>query len=290
MQTGYCDTLCAHFDLSQLPKGHRAADKTGCTGRRCVFGERISHPVDEGNPARRGINSVDPSYENTWSSNMVEELGETGVREFLRCYYASVKLIDDQVGRVLQELELEDKLENTIIVFTADHGDMMGGHKMVWKSNHSFYDEVVRIPMIISYPKHIAPDKAAFPINLVDLPVTLLGLVNQKIPEHMTGNDLSPFITGDKDHSEAPAYVLCSRLQAHPEHKRNVEAGRPGNFMIRGKGWKYVLYHNGKEFLYNLIDDPEELNNLSSDPDFQDKKEELNNELIKLLEKTHYKF
>lgn len=233
---------------------------------------------------------IDSLFLNTWSNRMVNELAEMGVREFLRNYYASVKLIDDQIGRVLEALELKGKIDNTIIVFTADHGDMMGSHRMIWKSNHSFYDEVVRIPMIIYFPSEINPESASFPINLTDIPATILGLTGKDVPEHMTGNDLSLYMKGIKDNSLAPHYVLSSRLNAHPEHKRLMEAGRPGNFMIRGNGWKYIKYHNGQEFLYDLENDPGELRNLSDDPEYLDVKNEMSKELTVLLQKTNYKF
>ena len=91
------------------------------------------------------------------------DLGEPGLREFLRIYYASVKLIDDQVGRILRALESRGLLDRTVIVFTADHGDMAGGHGMVWKSNGSFYDEIVRVPLLIRYPACSSPSNATWP-------------------------------------------------------------------------------------------------------------------------------
>jgi arylsulfatase A-like enzyme len=233
---------------------------------------------------------IDPYFYDTWSNRMVNELEETGVREFLRNYYASIKLIDDQVGRVLHALKSKGLFDNTIIIFTADHGDMMGSHRMIWKSNHSFYDEVVRIPMIIYYPEHIKPGTPDFPINLTDIPTTLLGLTGHTIPEQMTGNNLTPFILGEKHLGEAPKYVLSSRIAAHPEHKRTMEAGRPGNFMIRGNGWKYIRYHDGHEYLYDLKNDPSEISNLANDIKYQGKKKEMGQELTKLLKDTNYKF
>jgi len=235
-------------------------------------------------------NNLDPYFEKAWSHKMVEELGEVGVREFLRCYYASVRLIDDQVGRVLDALKDKDRMDNTIIIFLADHGDMMGGHNMVWKSNHSFYDEVVRIPCIFSYPAKINHGKADFPINIADIPATLLSLIGHEVASTMTGNDLTPFLIGDLASEDAPQYVLCERLSTHPEHRRTVEPGRKGNFMIRGNGWKYVLYSDKKEFLYDLGNDPEELTNLADCAEYKTKKQEMNEELQRLLIKTNYKF
>ena len=234
--------------------------------------------------------SIDPYFTRSWSARVVDEIGEAGVKEFLRNYYASVKMVDDQVGRVIRALESKDKLQNTIIIFTADHGDMMGSHRMIWKSNNSFYEEVVRIPLIIHYPALLKPGQPQFPVSTVDLPVTLLGFSGLTVPAQMSGNDLSQFMTGEKSEDEAPKYVLCERLNPHPGHLRDVEPGRPGHFMVRGEGWKYAIYQDGKEFLYDLHNDPEERANLSDHPECRDRKSGMKDELIRLLKKSNYKF
>ncbi|KPK37980.1 MAG: hypothetical protein AMJ65_13505, partial [Phycisphaerae bacterium SG8_4] len=91
-------------------------------------------------------------FEKDWGREIIAALGEPGMREFLRVYYGMVKLIDDQVGRILETLNETGKADDTVVLFTADHGDMMGGHGMVWKSTRAFYEEIVRVPLLISYP------------------------------------------------------------------------------------------------------------------------------------------
>ena len=104
------------------------------------------------------------------------------MREFLRVYYGTVRLIDDQVGRVLDALDESGRADDTIVIFTADHGDMVSGHGMVWKSTSAFYDEIARIPMIISWPRRIRAGKSEAAASLADLAPTTLDLIGHSIP------------------------------------------------------------------------------------------------------------
>jgi arylsulfatase A-like enzyme len=223
-------------------------------------------------------------FESQWSRQVVANLGEVGVREFRRIYYASVKLIDDQVGRVLDTLDAIGRADNTIVLFTADHGDMCGGHGMVWKSTDAFYEEVARIPFIIRYPQEIVPQQLDIVSNIADVMPTLLDFVGHPIPGHVEGNNLAPFLRGEKRPEEAPRYTFCERLAPLPEHRRDIEPGRRGSFMIRSCDWKYCRYADGEEMLYNLTEDAGETKNLVSDPRYQQIREELRKQLHEVKE------
>jgi arylsulfatase A-like enzyme len=225
-------------------------------------------------------------FEKDWSRQVVAELGEPGLREFLRIYYASVKLIDDQLGRVLEALDRAGKADNTIVVFTADHGDMAGGHGMVWKSTGSFYEEVVRVPLIISWPGRIRSRRLQLAANVTDLMPTLLGLLGRDIPKHVQGNNLAPYLLGQRAAEDGPAYSFCERIGGNKERQRHVPPGTRGQFMCRGKGWKYVCYSDGSEYLYHLAEDPGETKNLAGAPEYREKKLALREELTAWLRRT----
>ncbi len=227
-------------------------------------------------------------YENSWSSQIVKNLGINGTKEFLKIYYGQVKLVDDQVGRVLTALDNSGKRDDTIVIFTSDHGDMAGGHGMVWKSNDSFYEEVVRVPLIMRYPDKIKPVQSDLIFNLTDLKQTLLDLAGHKIPEHVQGNNLASYLLGVEDDNKEPDYTFSERVERNPDHLRKVRPGTPANLMIRGKRWKYIQYYDGEEFMYNLAEDAGETNNLINNAKYQQKKEELKQELCKWLHKTEY--
>ena len=81
---------------------------------------------------------LEARFEKEWSRRVVADLGEPGLREFLRLYYAAVALVDDQIGRILDALEATGRADDTMVVFTADHGDMAGGLRNLLVSQISF--------------------------------------------------------------------------------------------------------------------------------------------------------
>ncbi len=228
-------------------------------------------------------------FEDSWSRTIVKNIGDDGVKEFLRIYYGSVKLLDDQVGRILSALEKTGKRENTIVVFTADHGDMMGEHGMVWKSNSSFYNGVMKVPFIISYPKRIKPMVTDVPISLVDFAPTIMSLTNQPVPESMTGKDYSKWLLNPIEENIPQEYVLCQRMHANKDRLR-LEIGEDEmvGLALMDADWKYIRYKSGQEFLYHLSADPEEEVDLFNDPQFEGSLQEMREAMAEKLEEVGF--
>lgn len=225
-------------------------------------------------------------FEQQWSRRIVADLGEPGLREFLRVYYAMVAMIDDQVGRVLQALEATGRADDTILIFTADHGDMMGGHGMVWKSTSAFYEEVTRIPLLIRYPRRVKPRRSNMAACLTDIMPTILELLGRPVPEHVQGQSLAPFLTGERDDAEGRPFSFSERVQRHPKGLRELGPETTGSFMIRGEGWKYIRYAQGNEYLYHLAEDPGETTNLAGEAQYAERKAELGGEMDEWLRET----
>ena len=204
-------------------------------------------------------NVYEKLFDDSWSRTVVKNIGEDGVKEFLRIYYGSVKLLDDQVGRIMSALEKTGKKDNTIVIFTADHGDMMGEHGMIWKSNNSFYNGIMKVPYIISYPERIKPQITDVPISLVDFAPTIMSLTNQSIPASMTGKDYSKWLLNPIEENIPQEYVLCERMISNKKSLR-TKCGEEQmvGFSLMNAEWKYIKYKSGEEFLYNLTTDPEE--------------------------------
>jgi len=225
-------------------------------------------------------------FEKQWSRQIVADLGEPGLREFLRIYYGMVKMIDDQIGRILKTLDATGLADHTIIVFTADHGDMAGGHGMVWKSTDAFYDEVARVPLLIRHPRRFKPQLSDLATDTTDLMPTLLELLGRPIPKQVQGQSLVPYLTGQREASSARAFGFSERVGRHPQGLRKVRPGTRGSFMIRGRGWKYFRYPQGDDYLYHLAEDPGETRNLAADPNYRRRRNELAAELDAWLRRT----
>lgn len=204
-------------------------------------------------------------HDGQWSRQVVADLGEAGAREFMRVYYAMVKLVDDQVGRVLDALDRSGRADDTIVLFTADHGDMCGGHGMVWKSTDAFYEEVARVPFLMRYPRAIdAGQVPGAPCSLVNVMPTLLELAEHVVPPAIHGRSLAPLLHGEADHGDQ--VVFSERIPVNAAHTRRPVRVDQGSYMIRQGDWKYCRYADGDEVLFNLRDDPAEVSNLAANP------------------------
>ncbi|MGZ0708276.1 sulfatase family protein [Coraliomargarita sp. W4R53] len=122
-------------------------------------------------------------------------------------YYAHISAIDDQLARLESSLKAQGLYENTIVVFTSDHGDMLGNHGQYYKSQP--WRESIGVPLLMRWPGHIPAGRVTdAPIGLIDLTSSLLSLAGANIPAEMQGTDLSALILGDE--SAAPESVFIN--------------------------------------------------------------------------------
>ena len=167
-------------------------------------------------------------------------------------YYGMVTYADEEMGRVVKKLEQLGLRENTIIIYTTDHGEMLG-ERGIWYKN-AFYEPSAGIPFIWSFPKTLPRGKViAAPAMNMDVLPTLADLCGLPKPEGLEGSSLLPVMKGADD--GRTRYALS-------ESYRGNFAGR----MIRTAKWKYFFYTTGEEFLYDLETDPNEDTNLVNDP------------------------
>jgi len=173
-------------------------------------------------------------------------------------YFGAISAIDDAIGRLLKRLEQEGIADNTIILFTADHGETLGSHGLMTKN--FWYQESAGIPLIIRYPGKIQPMKIPKVINSIDFLPTLLGLSRQTIPPGIDGVDFSPLLRGEE--MKVPEYAFGSYYRGsivdkEPRHFRAVYNDRYTYVLTHG------LYHRvagAPELLYDRKVDPYEQN------------------------------
>jgi len=189
--------------------------------------------------------------------------GQGDVRLLQAAYAAMIKQVDDQLGRILDALEVSGQRDNTIVIFTSDHGEMLGDHGLIQKGCR-FYEGLVRVPLIFSWPGHIkAGLRSDALVELSDKAPTLLQLVDEEVPDHMTGKSLLPILKGDASPSYHRDFVRCEYYDA-------LQAP-DGTFatMYRDQQYKLVVYH-GRAYgeLYDLEEDPDEFDNQWETPAF----------------------
>ena len=189
-------------------------------------------------------------------------------KEVLAAYYAMIELIDDNVGRMLSALEESGQRENTLVIFTSDHGELAGDHQLVGKGCR-FYECLVRVPLICSWPGQISAGAVSDAlVELVDIAPTLLELVGVTAPAKMQGRSLWPLLTGaatgHRDFVRSEYYRALNPDAPGREHLQGSYAT-----MIRDQRYKLVCYHDRAmgEF-FDLGADPGEFDNLWDDPDY----------------------
>ena len=179
---------------------------------------------------------------------------EDDLRRARHGYYAMVSFIDDKVGEILAALEASGQAEDTVIVFCADHGEMLGERGMWFKQ--SFYEWSARVPLMISAPGHGAR-RVTDCVSLVDLLPTLVDLGGGSVGLPCDGESLVPALGGaaTRDLAIGDYYGIGPCVP----HR-----------MVRQAGYKLIYTHGHPDLLFDLEADPDELRNLAGDPAFRE--------------------
>ena len=189
-----------------------------------------------------------------------------GAKRIQAAYYAMIELIDDNVGRLLDALESSGQREDTVVIFTSDHGEMLGDHGLLLKGCR-FYEGLVRVPLIISWPRQLLANRRRQAlVELIDIAPTLLDLAGVTIPERMQGRSLRTLLTDAGAIDQHRALARCEYYSALNPDSQERYTGSYAT-MIRADRHKLIVYHGlGIGELFDLREDPDEFTNLWDDP------------------------
>ena len=182
-----------------------------------------------------------------------EKIAGAPLREMMAQMYGMVTHVDRCIGRILDHVESRGLLDNTLVIFTTDHGELMGDHGLVLKGPF-FYQSLLNVPLIIQLPG-AKPGVRSELVAHVDLVPTVLGVLGLKTPDYLPGRSLAGHLDG------RPERVRDGVLtEFRPFKSPNIKALHAGN-------WRYVHYA-GEPWgeLFNLREDPEERRNLFGTP------------------------
>ncbi|MGB9620508.1 MAG: sulfatase/phosphatase domain-containing protein, partial [Armatimonadota bacterium] len=197
---------------------------------------------------------------------------------FVRNYYATVVGIDESVGRVLSTLDQLGVTDNTVIVFCGDNGYFIGEHGMLDK--RAAYEESIRIPFVMRYPKLIKPGTVIEPMVLnIDVCPTMLDIAGLKPPKEVQGRSFKPLLAGkNKGWREDWLY----------EYFYEEPFACPTIRAVRTERWKYVEYpeNDYPAELWDLTNDPHEMKNLINDASKADVLADMKMRLQRLLRET----
>jgi arylsulfatase A-like enzyme len=184
------------------------------------------------------------------------------VQEDLAVYHAVISHLDEQIGRIVTALQETGQSDNTVVVFTSDHGLAMGSHGLRGKQN--MYDHTIRVPLIVAGPGIPAGKRTGAMVYLRDLYPTICDLAGVAVPSTVEAESFAPVLSGQSD-------AIHSHVFGH---------FRDFQRMVRGERWKLVYYpHLDRYQMFDLQSDPAELRDLADDPEFRQVRAELQERL-----------
>lgn len=216
----------------------------------------------------------------------VPESDKDKARETLAGYYAHIAALDDCIGDLLATLSERRIAENTIFVFTSDHGDMLHSHGRQKKQQP--WEESIRVPFLLRYPAALGPGGRTIdmPINTPDIMPTLLGLCGIDVPGSVEGTDFSAVVKGRAPVPDNAALISCPS----PFGQWSRKIGGREYRGVRTERYTYVRDLDGPWLLYDNIADPYQLTNQVNRPECARLQERLERLLAEKLAETHDDF
>ncbi|MFC6964817.1 sulfatase [Halocatena marina] len=210
-------------------------------------------------PANHAVPPYEPkiirdTIEDHWAMGAMEDASSDEWREYRHAYYRLIEKVDDRVDQILTAFRGEGLEDNTLVIFTSDHGDSHGAHQTIQKS--FFYEEMVRVPFIVHPLRgtggHVDEHLVS---NGLDLLPTLCDYAEIEPPDELPGRSVRPLVRGDKVTDWRGQVVAQTSNGAHVR-------GR----MVRTEKYKYIVYHEQRnnEQLFDTEDDPGEMVDLTT--------------------------
>lgn len=207
-----------------------------------------------------------------------KELAEFKYQRYMRDYAKVVKSLDDNVGRVLDYLESKGLDKNTLIVYTSDQGFYMGEHG--WFDKRFMYEESMRTPLVMALPdKFKRKGDITELVQNIDFAPTFLDLAGVEVPEDIHGVSLLPLLKGESPEDwRKSLYYHFYEFPAEHQVKRH--------FGVRTERYKLIHFYNDQDFweLYDIQEDPTEMNNLYGKEGYEELTESLKSEILRLQE------
>lgn len=203
----------------------------------------------------------------------LEQAGPDDFRRMRRHYYGKISTVDEQLGRVMSALQEQGYLDNALVIFCSDHGDMLGDHRLPYK--WLMYEPSVHVPLVMwDTRRRRQQAEVADLVSLIDLGPTVLEAAGLQAPTHYAGRSLLGYLGQGQKPAPANCVFACDNYQT----------------MVRGPRFKMVHYlHQDLGELYDLQSDPHELDNRWQDPAMDSVKRQLKEALLEWTLECSYR-
>ena len=224
------------------------------------------------NPPKRFVDMYDPAALPLPVMNDGEntpKLSDDDWRKVRQYYYALITHVDDQVGRILATLDDCGLTDDTLVIFTSDHGEHLGDHGLIQKGSPGF-DSCVHVPLIVSWPGTLPAGRTQDElIELVDLAPTIFDCAGVEKPDFFQGRSFRPLLDGG-DYEERTSVFIEEKTPFRHSWK-----------VVRTRAFKYCVSGAGEELLFDLWRDPHELTNVARSCEYQPALDDMRTELLK---------
>ena len=208
-------------------------------------------------------------------------------------YWGLCSLVDTHVGGILAALDDCGLMDNTIIIYTSDHGDMMGSHRLLAKCTQ--FEEAVRVPLLVRLPGQTRGRRVSGPVSQIDLVPTLLDLAGQSAPDSLQGQSLRPLL--ENGHAAVDdvfiewngtntGCITSEAPDAGTKEELMASLADPVRTVVTADGWKFNCSTIGEHELYNLKTDPLETTNLAGRAESQPRMSDLHSRIARWQEQT----
>jgi choline-sulfatase len=227
-----------------------------------AIGEEYWNRYDHDSIDMPQVANIDPSVDDSHSKRLRKaialdeyEMSPERIRNARHAYYGAISYVDDSIGVLIKALEDAGLRENTLIVFTSDHGDMLGERGLWYKMN--WFEMAARIPLVINYPKKFSPRRVATHVSAIDLLPTFVSIAKNGLDEPLEtpicGRSLYPILIGDD-----------TKVKNETFGEYMGEGAICPIFFIRRNQYKFIYCKIDPPQLYDLSNDPHELKNLAN--------------------------
>ncbi len=218
---------------------------------------------------------------------------EEDFRRLISRYWGLCSQVDTHFGRIMDALEEFGLADNTIVVYTSDHGDMMGSHGMVAKT--VMYQEAVRVPLLVRAPGRPEGRRVAGPVSQIDVVPTLLDMMGQPIPERLQGVSRRDAVEGETAQFDEDVFIEWNSANGYsadielpdatPEEIRESWSD-PVRTIVTPDGTRFSCSPRGDHELYDLNEDPGETTNLATDGEYLPLMRDLRERIVRWQERT----
>ena len=199
-----------------------------------------------------------------------QSVDRTELRKWLANYLGKISLADHNVGRLVAAMQQRGTWDNALVIFTSDHGEMMGSHGAMTKGR--FYEESARVPLVIRWPQHVRPGRTKALAQMFDVYPTIVEAIGGQLTIARMARSLLPVATGK---AAAVRSLAISEIGNLP----------PLRIMARDLRYKWWA-EDDREFLFDMDNDPFELHNLAGEPEHRDTLNRMHQQMLLCLRST----